>query len=354
VQPGTTRAMGNLTVQNTGSAAEDITVTISPPGPPPPLHPPVSSYDRHSIPVPPSWVSVRYPNFLWLFPRHSVTVQPGRSALIPVTLTVPASARHAQYRSTLTAQTVTAAPAPGAGAHLTTGAGGAVEIEFSVGAPPPSCTPDYESPSWTGPWWAVQPEPGFRPPAGWSIGGPPGQRTIWTYIPPADEIPSGRPASTPPGWNARAQMQVWTGGGDDFALSRRPGWRYLPGYGPFGVTTYEPPGGKLPSWALKFAAGDPDAIPGTFGAGATPAPPGGGQAGSQRSQPDSYYHDNAQSASPVITRVNALIAGAALVATAAPAAVALGPQSPLSPPPAEAIRSTSHDTHPQDRLKPQR
>jgi hypothetical protein len=44
--------MGNLTVQNTGSAAEDITVTIRPPGPPPPLHPPVSSYDRHSIPVP--------------------------------------------------------------------------------------------------------------------------------------------------------------------------------------------------------------------------------------------------------------------------------------------------------------
>ena len=317
VQPGTTRSMGNLYVENTGSAAEAIAVTISPPGQPPKLHPPLSSYDRHSIPVPASWVSARYPSFLLVFPRHSVTVQPGHSALIPVTLAVPADARHAQYRSSLNARTVTAAPAPGTGAHATAGAGGAVEIKFSVGAPPPSCTPDYESPSWSGPWWAVAQRHGSRPPAGWSFGGPADQQTIWTYIPPAGGIPADRPASVPPGWNPRAQMQVWTTGANDFVRSHKPGWRYLPGYGPFGVSTFEPASGKLPSWALKFAAGDPDAIPGTFGAGATPAPPGGGPASSQGSQPDSYYYGNVPSAASILTPGNALAAAAVLAAAAA-------------------------------------
>jgi hypothetical protein len=59
-------------------------------------------------------------------------------------------------------------------------------------------------------------------------------------------------------------------------MNHVPGWRYLPGTGPLGTTLYQPPGGKLPGWALRLAAGDsytiPSASPGP-GQVTIPAPP---------------------------------------------------------------------------------
>jgi hypothetical protein len=57
-------------------------------------------------------------------------------------------------------------------------------------------------------------------------------------------------------------MQVWTyDGGSTFVMDRVAGWRYLPGTGPLGTTLYQPPGGKLPAWALRLAAGESYNLP---------------------------------------------------------------------------------------------
>jgi hypothetical protein len=66
-------------------------------------------------------------------------------------------------------------------------------------------------------------------------------------------------------------MQAWTyDGGSTFVMNHVPGWRYLPGTGPLGTTLFQPPGGKLPAWALRLAAGESYTLP-AVGPGSSPA-----------------------------------------------------------------------------------
>jgi hypothetical protein len=231
---------------------------------------PESSFTRHAQPVPAAWVSFGYPPLLGVIPRHSVTLAPGQGASIPVTLHIPATARPGQYQATLTALT-TAAPAPGGG-QAALGAGAATVLEFSVDAAPPDCDP----PPPAQPWWATEPAAGAPLPAGWhyiadrDATGTAELAGVWTYLPPPGTPPAAAPAGTPPGWKPGAQMQVWTyGHGTGFVMNHVPGWRYLPGTGPLGTTLYEPPGGKLPAWALRLAAGQSYTLP-AAGSGTSP------------------------------------------------------------------------------------
>ncbi len=293
-QPGGSYQPGTVYVTDTGSATETISLHA---GPLPSwqvetavtaggaqryvvqtVPHPESGFTRHALPVPPAWVTFGYPALLWVIPRHSVTLAPGQGASIPVTLHVPASARHGQYEAALTAGT-TGTPAPGGGAQAVLGAAAATFLEFSVDAAPPDCNP-APPPQ---PWWAGQPAAGSPLPAGWhyiaarDADGTAELAGVWSYLPPPGTPPAAAPAGTPPGWKPGAQMQAWTyGGGTRFVMNHVPGWRYLPGTGPLGTTLYHPPGGRLPTWALRLAAGErytlPAAVPGT-GPVTIPAPP---------------------------------------------------------------------------------
>jgi hypothetical protein len=130
-RPGGSYQPGTVYVVNTGSATETITLDTGPmlswqvetvttvdgtqrdvvqtvPHP-------EDDFTRHALPVPAAWVTFGYPALLWVIPRHSVTIDPGQHASIPVTLHIQASARHGQCEAALTARTADApAPAPGA------------------------------------------------------------------------------------------------------------------------------------------------------------------------------------------------------------------------------------------------
>ena len=257
-RPGGSYQPGTVYVTNTGSATEAISLHA---GQMPSRQAGTAAAARHAWPVPPAWVTFSYPARLWVIPRHSVSLAPGQGASIPVTLHIPAGARDGRYEAALTASA--AGPAvPGGGPQAVLGAAAVTFLEFSVDVPA-DCRPS----SPPQPWWAAPPTAGTFPPAGWSYvpardaSAAPGLAGVWTYIPPRGQViaPHG---GTPPGWNPAAQMQAWTyGGGVGFVLNHVPGWRYLPGAGPLGTTLYQPPGGKLPAWASRLAAGDSYAIP---------------------------------------------------------------------------------------------
>jgi hypothetical protein len=327
-RPGGSYQPGTVYVTDTGSARETITVQA---GPMPSwqvqtaitvngaqryvvqaVPHPEDDFTRHARPVPPGWVSIGYPALLWIIPRHSVSLAPGQGTNIPVTLRIPADARHGQYEAALTARTADAA-APGGGAQAVLGAAAATVLKFSVDAAPPDCTP-APPPQ---PWWAAPPAAGTARPAGWGYipardaDGTAELAGVWTYIPPRGHASPAAPGGMPPGWKPGVQMQVWTyGGGTGFVMNHVPGWRYLPGTGPLGTTLYQPPGGKLPAWALRLAAGRsyilpapaPGASPVTI-----PAPPASSPA----------------AASPIRTRWSGARVTAVIVALAAAALAAL-------------------------------
>ena len=262
-QPGGSYTPGAVYVTNTGSATEHITLQTSP------VPPGLAGTIGNALPIPPDWVTFGYPALLWVIGQHSVTLAPGQGTSIPVTLHIPASASRGDYKAELIAST-TGARAPGDGGQAVLGAAAATNLEFAVGTAPPDCNP----PPAPQPWWAAPPAARTALPAGWSYR--PGTDAdgdillsgVWTYIPSRGTAPV--PAGTPPGWIPGAQMQVWTyDGGSSFVMNRVPGWRYLPGTGPLGTTLYQPPGGKLPGWALRLAAGDSYTIP-SAGPGASP------------------------------------------------------------------------------------
>jgi hypothetical protein len=107
---------------------------------------PEDDFTRHALPVPAAWVSFGYPALLGVIPRHSVTIDPGQHASIPVTLHIPAGARHGQYDAALTARTA-GTPAPGGGAQAVLGAA-ATFLKFSVSATPPDCNPPPPPQPW--------------------------------------------------------------------------------------------------------------------------------------------------------------------------------------------------------------
>ncbi len=250
-----------MTVVNTGTEQETIAITAGQVPPPPPLHPVPTRFAATAVTPPLSWISAAV---------SSVTLAPGKSALVPVTLNIPAGAHPGGYHAQLNA--VTAGPdTSGNGTSVTLGVGSAVLVQFAVSAAPPPCN---AKPAPV-PWWAARPSPRFVPPPGWAFGGPHGQPFVWTYQPSAQATAAGLPpgaAGEPPGWTRTSQMQVWLYGGWDFVLGHQPGWRYLPWAGPLGVVEYTPPGGRLPAWALQLAAGRSYLpLPGIPGTGPAPA-----------------------------------------------------------------------------------
>jgi hypothetical protein len=131
-RPGASYPLGTAGIQDTGTAAETITARVEAP-----------FNGLPGTPVPPSWVSISYPRTLWVIPGSSVSLAPGGSAYLPVTLHVPASARPGQYAADLVAA---AAPSTSSGAGGTAVLGAAAEtnLEFTVAGPgqaAPSCDP---------------------------------------------------------------------------------------------------------------------------------------------------------------------------------------------------------------------
>ncbi len=182
-----------------------------------------------------------------------------------------AAGAHGRYEGTLNATSSGAAPA-GQGATATLGGGGATYLKFAVDTAPPNCmTPQVYTPWWSAP----QPANVMFPQPGWHFST--AAHGTWTYIPLAGG-PFPDAAEMPPGWSPHREMQVLLGCCADFVVHHEAGWLYLPTAGPLGVITFNPPGGKLPAWALAMADGRPYNMPdpGTPGgiptAGAAPAP----------------------------------------------------------------------------------
>ena len=133
-QPGSTYQLGDVGIEDTGSAAESITVRVEPP----------SINGLAGIPVPPSWVSIGYPRTLWIIPGSSVSLAAGGSAYLPVTLHVPGGARPGLYGADLTAGTASPSSSHGAGGTAVFGAAAATNLVFTVAGPglaAPSCGP---------------------------------------------------------------------------------------------------------------------------------------------------------------------------------------------------------------------
>jgi hypothetical protein len=122
-QPGHSYMLPPVSVANTGSQAESITVRVEhlSPGP--------------GRPVPPSWVHIG---------NSSFRLSPNRGAEIPLSLVVPDSAKSGQYLSDIVVIGSALIPAP----KSNFGAGAATKLEFKV-------VPRKRTgvPSWT--WWLL-------------------------------------------------------------------------------------------------------------------------------------------------------------------------------------------------------
>lgn len=132
-RPGHTYPAASLYVTDTGSASEDITVHAQD------LQGPTRY--RGQLPVPPSWVSISYPRLLWVIGQDHVTLAPGQGAYLPVTLTIPATARPGTYVTDLIAA-ATATTAASGDAQAVTGAGATTPLIFTITTPVPAtaCT----------------------------------------------------------------------------------------------------------------------------------------------------------------------------------------------------------------------
>lgn len=137
-QPGHSYPLGTFYLRNIGSAGETFTASVG--------NATVKKLGRQ---VPAAWISVKFPPLLWFIPRHSITLAPGASAYLPVTLAVPAGAASGRYGGALFLQTAAASghAANGtAGGTVSAGAGGAETIQFTIGKGRlPACIPAYPS-----------------------------------------------------------------------------------------------------------------------------------------------------------------------------------------------------------------
>ena len=129
LQPGHAAALSPVTVTNPGSAAESITLAVTP-------VPPGARLAGRGYPVPPSWVHVGYPRLMWVVGQHSVRLGPGASASLPVTVDVPERARRGAYVAGLAAVAGTS-QAPGAAL----GAAAGTYLIFTVGERVPHWPP---------------------------------------------------------------------------------------------------------------------------------------------------------------------------------------------------------------------
>jgi hypothetical protein len=115
-------------VVNTGSSAENLTLTAGPLLPGSPLA-------GRSLPAPAGWFHVSYPRSWLVLRGHSVHVPAGGTVFVPVSVTAPASARPGFYAGSLT---VSAGTGSG-GVQL--GAAAETLALFTVGIPRPVLPP---------------------------------------------------------------------------------------------------------------------------------------------------------------------------------------------------------------------
>lgn len=182
LQPGGLGDTG-VSITNTGSASEALTLSVGPLAAGSPLA-------GRARAVAPSWVSFGYPRSWLVLPGHSVTVAPGSSAAVPVTVTVPPGTPAGAYAASLTVST--GASGTG-GAQL--GAGAATLLVFTVGQAQPAWPPLVLAA--TGTCWD-----------------PPGTRVPW------QEWAGTSYATAPPGWHWQA------GSPGTWAYTPPPGWYY--------------------------------------------------------------------------------------------------------------------------------
>jgi hypothetical protein len=128
-QPGHSYSLGELFVQDTGSAGEGISVSVEP------VWRGQSDYGRYRS-VPPSWIAVSYPKHDLFLSSSSVSLEAGQGAYLAVTVTIPASAARGMYVSNLVASAGTSSPQDHA---ATLGAAAAAGLELGVGVHAPSC-----------------------------------------------------------------------------------------------------------------------------------------------------------------------------------------------------------------------
>jgi hypothetical protein len=122
-QPGHSYPLGDVSVEDTGSGGESVSLTVTPV---------TAGPVGHLAQVPPSWVT---------FGSSPASLGAGQSASVPVTLAIPAGAAPGPYESSILAYTG-GTPASGPGGQVTFGAGATTRIVFTVGpspVPPPPC-----------------------------------------------------------------------------------------------------------------------------------------------------------------------------------------------------------------------
>lgn len=171
-------------ITNTGTGSEDLYLAVT-----------RQAWHLPGMAVPSGWVSFGYPRHLLIFSSHDVSLSAGSSAIIPVTVTVPATAATGTYVAGLTVSTGTGT----GGAQL--GAADEVPLIFTVGISKPHWTarqmaatgycwaPEGTYVSWQQSTGSAYPDP----PPGWHwVSGTDGS---WDYTPP-------------PGW-----YETWTGSG---------------------------------------------------------------------------------------------------------------------------------------------
>ena len=129
---GSSASAGQLYVTDTGTQSETVTVGTFPADDQGQL----LSRGQHQMPG--SWVHVTYPRKWHVFPGSSLSLDPGGSAYLPVTVTVPAGTPDGLYVVNVWAHTASPG-SPGGGIGLSAGAGAATLLYAGAGETP-SCT----------------------------------------------------------------------------------------------------------------------------------------------------------------------------------------------------------------------
>jgi hypothetical protein len=150
--PGSSASAGQLYVTDTGSQSETVTVGTFPAG----GQGQALRRGQHQMPA--SWVHVS---------SSSLSLDPGASAYLTVTVTVPAGTPDGMYVVNLWAHTA-ASPSPGHGVALSAGAGAATLLYAGVGETPscviPAVTRQAGSPDqYVAAGAAPQPSKGLTP-----------------------------------------------------------------------------------------------------------------------------------------------------------------------------------------------
>jgi hypothetical protein len=142
-QPGGTYQAGDVYVTDTGSTAESAGVTTAP------LWPGQQVY-KDELAISPSWVN---------FTPPAVALGPGQGASIPVTLTIPAGARHGIYVANILAGPQGSPAWSGTGEHAQLAGFAQTFLIFSIGKPAPSCTlPPAPGSPWAAQYAPLQPQ----------------------------------------------------------------------------------------------------------------------------------------------------------------------------------------------------